>query len=64
VCVCLRQKLREQEGEIASEEIGGSIISRQEVCQSQREREQDTQRRVESEQSENKEGGRGRGKCG
>lgn len=49
VCMCVGQEERERtrERERASEEIGGSILSRQEVCYSQREREQDTQLRVE-----------------
>lgn len=52
--VCVRQKAKERgrKREIASEEIGGSILSRQEVCYSQREREQDTQRRVEGRKGE------------
>lgn len=47
VCRTGRERERTRERERASEEIGGSILSRQEVCYSQREREQDTQLRVE-----------------
>lgn len=45
--MCVGQE--ERGGEGASEEIGGSILRRQEVCYSQREREQDTQLRVHRE---------------
>lgn len=49
VCVCELERQRAGERELASEEIEGSILSRQEVWQSQREREQDTQQIVERE---------------